>query len=124
MVADEMDFLHRRHRIEIYGLCPECRRRDLTALRPVEGDHERHGRIGSRRGLRGRAAEFPLACVLPLVPSYLGFVTGFTMEEMSGRRRLAMVHSLLFVLGFSLIFILLGAGATASAGCSITTRSG
>jgi Fur family ferric uptake transcriptional regulator len=37
MVADEMDFLHRRHRIEIYGLCPDCRRRDLTALRPAEG---------------------------------------------------------------------------------------
>jgi cytochrome c-type biogenesis protein len=52
-------------------------------------------------------------CVLPLVPSYLGFVTGFTLEEMSGRRRLAMTHALLFVAGFSLIFILLGAGATA-----------
>lgn len=36
LVADEMDFLHRRHRIEVYGLCPECRRRDLAALRPVE----------------------------------------------------------------------------------------
>lgn len=36
MVADEMDFLPRRHRIEVYGLCPECRRRDLAALRPVE----------------------------------------------------------------------------------------
>jgi cytochrome c-type biogenesis protein len=52
-------------------------------------------------------------CVLPLVPSYLGFVTGFTLEEMTGRRKLAMIHALLFVLGFSLIFILLGAGATA-----------
>jgi Fur family ferric uptake transcriptional regulator len=37
MVADEMDFLHRRHRIEVYGLCPDCRRRDLAALRPTEG---------------------------------------------------------------------------------------
>lgn len=55
-------------------------------------------------------------CVLPLVPSYLGFVTGFTMEEMTGRRRLAMGHALLFVAGFSLIFILLGAGATALGG--------
>ena len=52
-------------------------------------------------------------CVLPLVPSYLGFVTGFTLEEMTGRRRLAMIHSLLFVIGFSLVFILLGASATA-----------
>lgn len=55
-------------------------------------------------------------CVLPLVPSYLGFVTGFTLDEMTDRRRLAMVHALLFVAGFSLIFILLGAGATALGG--------
>ncbi len=52
-------------------------------------------------------------CVLPLVPSYLGFLTGMTLEEMTGRRRLAMVHALLFVSGFALIFILLGASATA-----------
>lgn len=52
-------------------------------------------------------------CVLPLVPSYLGFITGFTLDEMSTRRHLAVIHALLFVLGFSLIFVLLGAGATA-----------
>jgi len=52
-------------------------------------------------------------CVLPLVPSYLGFVTGMTLEEISGRRRLAMLHSALFVAGFSLVFVLLGASATA-----------
>jgi cytochrome c-type biogenesis protein len=52
-------------------------------------------------------------CVLPLVPSYLGFVTGMTPAEMTGRRRVAMLHSLMFVLGFSLIFLLLGATATA-----------
>ena len=52
-------------------------------------------------------------CVLPLVPSYLGFVTGLTFDEMSGRRRIAMVHAALFVLGFTLIFLLFGASATA-----------
>lgn len=52
-------------------------------------------------------------CVLPLVPSYIGFLTGMTLPEMSGRRRTALVHALLFVGGFSLIFILLGASATA-----------
>jgi cytochrome c-type biogenesis protein len=52
-------------------------------------------------------------CVLPLVPSYLGFLTGMTLEEMSGRRRIAMVHALLFVFGFGLIFVILGASATA-----------
>ncbi|HEX9754785.1 MAG TPA: cytochrome c biogenesis protein CcdA [Gemmatimonadales bacterium] len=61
----------------------------------------------------GGLLSFLSPCVLPLVPSYLGFVTGFTLEEMGGRRRLAMLHAGLFVSGFSLVFILLGASATA-----------
>src|SRR5690242_8865657 len=52
-------------------------------------------------------------CVLPLVPSYLGFVTGMNSAEMTERRRVAMIQSTLFVLGFTTIFLLLGAGATA-----------
>ena len=52
-------------------------------------------------------------CVLPLVPSYVGFITGMTLPEVSGRRRTALTHALLFVAGFSLVFVLLGASATA-----------
>jgi len=52
-------------------------------------------------------------CVLPLIPSYIGFLTGMTLPEAGMRRRLALVHALLFVSGFSLVFILLGASATA-----------
>jgi cytochrome c-type biogenesis protein len=52
-------------------------------------------------------------CVLPLVPSYVGFLTGMTLPEVTGRRRVALIHALLFVGGFSLVFILLGASATA-----------
>jgi cytochrome c-type biogenesis protein len=52
-------------------------------------------------------------CVLPLVPSYVGFLTGMTLPELTGRRRVALVHALLFVGGFSLVFVLLGASATA-----------
>ena len=52
-------------------------------------------------------------CVLPLVPSYVGFITGMTLPEVGGRRRVALVHALLFVAGFSLVFVLLGASATA-----------
>ncbi|HEX9053962.1 MAG TPA: cytochrome c biogenesis protein CcdA [Gemmatimonadales bacterium] len=55
-------------------------------------------------------------CVLPLVPSYIGFLTGMTLPEMTGRRRVALLHAVLFVAGFSLIFILLGASATALGG--------
>ena len=52
-------------------------------------------------------------CVLPLVPSYVGFITGMTLPEVTGRRRAALTHALLFVGGFSLVFVLLGASATA-----------
>jgi cytochrome c-type biogenesis protein len=52
-------------------------------------------------------------CVLPLVPSYVGFLTGMTLPEVTSRRRVALTHALLFVGGFSLVFILLGASATA-----------
>jgi len=55
-------------------------------------------------------------CVLPLVPSYVGFLTGMTLPELSDRRRVAAVHALLFVLGFSLVFVLLCASATALGG--------
>jgi len=55
-------------------------------------------------------------CVLPLVPSYVSFVTGMSLEELeeggAGVRRTALVHSLLFVAGFSLIFMALGASAS------------
>jgi len=53
-------------------------------------------------------------CVLPLVPSYLSYVTGMSgVAELRSRRHLALLHATLFVVGFSLIFITLGATATA-----------
>ncbi len=57
-------------------------------------------------------------CVLPLLPSYLSFIAGLSFEELQGSvanprtRRAILINSLLFVLGFSLVFIILGAGAT------------
>jgi cytochrome c-type biogenesis protein len=68
-------------------------------------------------------------CVLPIVPSYVSFVTGLTMEELRGggsgaegraagaaARRQAAVHAALFVLGFSVLFVGLGASATVLGG--------
>ncbi len=52
-------------------------------------------------------------CVLPLVPSYVTFITGLSLEDVQRTRRTALVHALLFILGFTLIFLALGAGATA-----------
>ncbi|MCX5756664.1 MAG: cytochrome c biogenesis protein CcdA [Gemmatimonadetes bacterium] len=51
-------------------------------------------------------------CVLPLVPSYVTFITGLSVEDVSKSRRTAVTHALLFVAGFTIIFMLLGAGAT------------
>jgi cytochrome c-type biogenesis protein len=56
-------------------------------------------------------------CVLPLIPSYFCFITGLSLEELSGSpkpavRRRVMWSTLAFVLGFSLIFITLGASAS------------
>ncbi len=52
-------------------------------------------------------------CVLPLIPSYVGFLTGMTTEELQVRRGTALLHALWFVGGFSLIFVALGASASA-----------
>jgi cytochrome c-type biogenesis protein len=51
-------------------------------------------------------------CVLPLVPSYVTFITEMSLEEVRASRRTALIHALLFVVGFSLIFIALGATAS------------
>ena len=53
-------------------------------------------------------------CVLPLVPSYLSFVTGMSLEDLQEGvdKRATMIHSTLFVVGFSAIFMLLGASAS------------
>jgi cytochrome c-type biogenesis protein len=51
-------------------------------------------------------------CVLPLIPSYVGFLTGLTLEELEVRRGTALVHALWFVTGFSVVFIALGATAS------------
>jgi Fur family ferric uptake transcriptional regulator len=37
LLADEVGFQHTRHRVEIYGLCRDCRERDLGALQPAAG---------------------------------------------------------------------------------------
>jgi cytochrome c-type biogenesis protein len=56
-------------------------------------------------------------CVLPLVPAYISFISGVSLEKLKDREKVS-VHSnviltsLVFIAGFSTIFILLGASAT------------
>jgi len=66
----------------------------------------------------GGVLSFLSPCVLPLVPSYLVFITGLSFEELTrdhAQRKLRGIilgHSLLFILGFSVLFTLLGASAS------------
>ena len=57
-------------------------------------------------------------CVLPLVPAYLSFISGVSLDDLKGASNRSQilkkvsVNSIAFILGFSVIFILLGASAT------------
>jgi cytochrome c-type biogenesis protein len=58
-------------------------------------------------------------CVLPLFPSYLSFVTGMSVSDLSAdltsaARRRVLLHSIAFVVGFSVIFVSLGASFSAA----------
>ncbi len=70
--------------------------------------------VGILVALMAGVFSFLSPCVLPLVPSYLSFVTGMSLEDLQEGvdRKATLLHSLLFVAGFSIIFITLGASAS------------
>ena len=77
--------------------------------------------IGYLTALVAGAVSFLSPCVLPLVPPYLVYLAGASMDTLtqgedatvkSQARRRALLHSLLFVIGFSCVFIALGASAS------------
>ena len=55
-------------------------------------------------------------CVLPLVPGYVSLISGATVEQLqAGDRKLmktVMLHSVMFILGFTIVFVTLGAAAS------------
>jgi cytochrome c-type biogenesis protein len=62
-------------------------------------------------------ASFISPCVLPLVPAYISFISGVSLEQLKERqsdssRKKVILTSVIFIAGFSTIFILLGASAT------------
>jgi cytochrome c-type biogenesis protein len=59
------------------------------------------------------ALSFLSPCVLPLIPAYLCFLGGVGLDQLDGARRSVRTSALAFVLGFSLVFIGMGAGASA-----------
>ena len=68
-------------------------------------------------------------CVLPLIPSYLSFVSGVSVDEMRSAQAAARVrtrvvfNSAAFILGFSLVFISLGASASFLGGLFLGYRN-
>ncbi len=70
--------------------------------------------IGIAAAFAAGIVSFLSPCVLPLVPGYVSYVAGRDFDELRtrpGARAQALGMSLVFVLGFSTVFILLGAGA-------------
>jgi cytochrome c-type biogenesis protein len=73
------------------------------------------GSVGLAAAFAAGILSFLSPCVLPLIPAYLSFMTGLTTAELSapGRRSAEiLVPAVLFVLGFSTVFVALGATAS------------
>ena len=56
-------------------------------------------------------------CILPLIPAYFTFITGYSLEELTRSvnakvRRKVFTSTLFYVAGFSVVFILMGASAS------------
>jgi len=56
-------------------------------------------------------------CILPLIPAYFTLITGFSLDELTGEdtqgiRRKVIVSTIAYILGFSTVFIILGASAS------------
>lgn len=66
----------------------------------------------------GGIISFISPCVFPIIPSYIAYITGISFEDLTDEskakqiRKKTILHSIMFVLGFSIIFITLGATAT------------
>ncbi len=66
-------------------------------------------------------------CVLPLIPAYFSFITGFSLEELTEGcneeiRKKVILSTCLFVLGFSLVFVSMGASASYLGGLMYTYK--
>src|SRR4029077_13227372 len=104
--------------------------RSSGQARPLRQRLARVGRQGRARPLRVAAQvseslgvlvafsaglfSFLSPCVLPLFPSYLSFITGMSVDRLTnevtaGARTRVLLHSVAFILGFSVVFVSLGA---------------
>jgi cytochrome c-type biogenesis protein len=98
-------------------------RKDAMCIRRAERDSAQSRRrsmeLSYLTALGAGALSFLSPCVLPLVPAYLCYMAGVTVDDFrdgfadaADERRRLLLASALFVLGFSTVFVALGAGAS------------
>jgi len=73
--------------------------------------------IGYITAFLGGILSFLSPCVLPLIPSYVSFITGISFEDFktgdkARTRKLTLINSFAFVVGFSTVFVLLGVSSS------------
>ena len=74
--------------------------------------------LGIRVAFSAGLFSFLSPCVLPLFPSYLSFITGMSVDQLtndaSGARSTVLLHSIAFIAGFTTVFVSLGASFSAA----------
>tara|TARA_B100001029_G_scaffold174594_1_gene174881 strand:- start:41 stop:748 length:708 start_codon:yes stop_codon:yes gene_type:complete len=51
-------------------------------------------------------------CVLPLIPGYISYISGSTLDELLDKKNINLIPVILFTIGFSIVFIIFGAAST------------
>ena len=51
-------------------------------------------------------------CVLPIIPGYIAYISGSTLEDLLEKKNINLLPIFLFTVGFSIVFIIFGASAT------------
>ena len=51
-------------------------------------------------------------CVLPLIPGYISYISGSSMNELMEKKNVNLIPIVLFTIGFSIVFIVFGAAST------------
>ena len=51
-------------------------------------------------------------CVLPLIPGYISYISGQSLQEILNQKKISLLPLILFCLGFSTVFVILGASAS------------
>ena len=57
---------------------------------------------------------FLTPCVLPIIPGYISYITGKNLNEIEQNKKVVLFKTILFSIGFSIVFIILGATASAA----------